>query len=727
MTILSSLVKINTERPPLVPSSMGGMSFLGGPAGKSATANLNAYDDSAWLFSVVNRITTSVAATEWKLYKMGTDRADRVEVPDHPLARLWKRPNPFYATPRFTETTGQHLELAGEMWWVLYRNAMGVPLEMWPIRPDRMFPVKSRQDYIAGYIYRMGNETIPLAVDDVIFVPIPSPTDAYRGQGPVQAIIADIMSERDAARYTANFFGNSAQPAGIIHLDEELDDEDFKRMVDRWRYQHQGVNNAHRVAILERGTWTDVKYSMNDMQMTELRHLNRDIILGAFGFPAPLLGIVDSVNRANAEAAEVMFARWVLKPRLIRIKGALNNQLVEIWGDDSVAFDFEDPVPEDRVQDLAVADRGYKGGMLTLNEGRALLGFDKIDGEGGDELKPAPVAPEPGDTDDLADDLADAADDPEKIRDLLDDWAASRLGAKLDGRPDDVNEAETSMGKAWRLRLASELDELMAHLRTTSDTPGRSIAPHGKFTVADLDGHDWNWWAKYGTAVKDELTEPFSAAILAAAPGTDPADVARMSAAWAENRGATLIRLSGDQNVMEATRRRVNTVVGQAINEGQSLATLADTLSEDIAFSPARSRRIARTETTFAHGQGSKQGAVLEGRDEKSWITQGDALVNGPICLTNQGEGWIKIDDVFQSGHDTIPGHVNCRCNVRYRTADPDAIDATEGLEEDVASAIDESRLIAEARCEAGHLLGKNVPEQTKLYCRKCKTETVFH
>jgi hypothetical protein len=125
-------------------------------------------------------------------------------------------------------------------------------------------------------------------------------------------------------------------------------------MTMRWREQHQGVRNAHRVAVIEQGKWVDRAFSMRDMQFSELRGVSRDVIREAFGYPKPMLGSVDDVNRANADAGEVVFARWVLRQRLRRIKGALNSDFLKLFGPEVATryeFDHDDPTPEDREAD----------------------------------------------------------------------------------------------------------------------------------------------------------------------------------------------------------------------------------------------------------------------------------------------------------------------------------------------------------------------------------------
>ena len=162
------------------------------------------------------------------------------------------------------------------------------------------------------------------------------------------------------------------------------------------------------------------------MQFEQLRRFERDQILGAFGMPLPIMGITESVNRSNAEAAEVMYARWMIRPRLTRIRAALNEKLVKLYPDgDSLHFDFVDPVPENRVELTSEGVLGYEKQVLTLNEARRRFGEDDWEGpEGNERMTPSAPAspdllslPEEIDVGD-ADDLLDEEDDVEEDIDL---------------------------------------------------------------------------------------------------------------------------------------------------------------------------------------------------------------------------------------------------------------------------------------------------------------------
>ncbi len=324
------------------------------------------------LFAVVTKCANATSQVDWKLWRKARSgkKEDRTEVTTHLALQIWNKPNAFYTRQEFVESFQQHQELVGESWWVIARDPRStLPLELWPVRPDKMQPVPDAEDFLVGYVYTGPNgEQVPLEINQVIMLRSPNPMDPYRGMGPVQTILPDLTASNMAAQYVANFFANSAEPGGIIEVEKRLSDEEFDEMTSRWREQHQGVSNAHRVAVLEQGKWVDRKYTAKDMQLTELRSSSSEIIREAFGFPKPMLGGVDDINRANAEAGEYVFAKWLIVPRLERIKGALNNDWLPLFypggAVPDVEFDYEDPVPEN--EELETAERKGKAETAAI-------------------------------------------------------------------------------------------------------------------------------------------------------------------------------------------------------------------------------------------------------------------------------------------------------------------------------------------------------------------------
>lgn len=348
---------------------------FGSPTGAGREAQQRAFGMHGTLFAIVDRTAFTTSTACWELWRKATSgrKEDRVAVTSHAALDVWNVPNDFFTGQELRETLAQHFELTGEAWMVLVKR-LGLPIGLWPVRPDRMHPVPSRDSFLAGYIYcDPDGSRVPLALDEVIFVRRPSPLDPYRGISAIGSVLIEVDGARLAREWNRNFFYNSAEPGGIIEIDRQIGDDQFEEMRIRWQEQHRGVSAAHRVAILEMGKWVDRKYTMKDMQFVELIEQNRESIREAFGFPKPLLGAVDDVNRANADAAETVFARWVVEPRLIRWREALNTRYLPKFGKAATGleFDYDNPVPEDQELANATLTAKVNAGAVLVRDMRA--------------------------------------------------------------------------------------------------------------------------------------------------------------------------------------------------------------------------------------------------------------------------------------------------------------------------------------------------------------------
>lgn len=362
---MPSLIGKIINRAPVTYTTRSAGNFLSLTSTNTMTNQMRQYGQVSTLFSVVSRITDATSRVEWEMNRKNTDgrrvtatgqETERVQVIRHAALNLWHNPNPFYTNTELVSTIQQHQDLTGE-WWLIVARAEGIdlPIELWPVRPDRMTPVPDPDNYLLGYFYQgPDGEKIPLQLDEVICSKLPNPLDPYRGLGPVQAAMIDLDSARYSAEWNRNFFLNGAEPGGHLETESNLEDEEFKDLTTRWREQHQGVWNAHRVAVLEGGVkWKDRQFTQKDMQFSELRGISREIIREAFGIHPHMLGLTEDVNKANAQEAERHFAKWVVQPRVDRITEKLNRSLLPMFGTTGQGVEFAAPrvVPEDREAD----------------------------------------------------------------------------------------------------------------------------------------------------------------------------------------------------------------------------------------------------------------------------------------------------------------------------------------------------------------------------------------
>lgn len=371
--------------------------------GGGIEASLKTFGSVGTVFSIVDAIASSCAEPDWNLYRKSRSgkKEDRTLVTDHAALVVIRKPNNFFTWAEIIESMIQYYDLSGIGPIIVGYHPMvpTLPLEFWTCRPDRLIPVPDPDKFIKGWIYTgPTGEQIPLKLNEVMRIRRPDPLNPFGGVGAVQSVMTDIQSSKYTSEFNLNFFKNSAEPGGIISMEEELSDTEFEKFVTRWGEQHKGVSRAHRVAILERGAkWIDRKYTNRDMQFVELRTANREVIREAFRFPLPMMGTSENVNRANAEAAEVTFARWLINPRLERIKSMLNSQFLPLFGVEDLEFDFESPVPDDRQADSNELTAKVNAAVALIGQGAdpadtmSKLGLPDIEFH----AKPEPVVQDP--------------------------------------------------------------------------------------------------------------------------------------------------------------------------------------------------------------------------------------------------------------------------------------------------------------------------------------------
>lgn len=388
-----------------------------GATGDVAAA-IEAPGHNGTLFSIIDKLSTGTASLAWHMHQTGRPMStvcDECEqpgvrlVPEHPALNVWNKPNSHFTNMLFVETFQQHLDLVGEGWWVV-AYLMKRPIELWPVRPDRMAPVRDVQKFIDGYVYKApGGELVPLRSDEVVYLRKPAPWDPYRGAGAAQTLMTQLYGSRYAAEWNTRFFQNSAIPGGVIEIPTHLGDDQWEEFQLRWAETHRGVGNAHRVATLEHGAkWVDTKYTQRDMEFTELRKVTREEIREAFGVHGSILGLTEDINRSNAETGDTQFASHLTVPRAERIKDALNGPYLRLFGSMGIGYEFAyaDPVPRNREADNAEREskaNAYKtliDARVHPDDAAQVAGLPKMRSVAAPKPPPAPVpagAPAGGD------------------------------------------------------------------------------------------------------------------------------------------------------------------------------------------------------------------------------------------------------------------------------------------------------------------------------------------
>lgn len=598
------------------------------PPGWNYQQYLKVYGEVGWLFGANNLISESVADVKWHLYeKDGNQLGD--EVDSHPLLDMWAYVNPFQTKYEFIQLTQLYLGLVGEAFWVLNFNRLGVPAEMWLAPPQFMHIIPSPKTYISHYEYRRDIGRLRLEVPEVIHIMSPNPANSYRGLGPAQSISVTLDTERYAERYQQRLFYNDATPGLIIEYPEIPEKSERDKIRTEWNEIHQGWRNARKTGFLWGGAKANTLAMNNrDMEFWRLRKINRETILGAYRIPTGMMGLESPGTRAKVEAEELVFAKFVIKPALTRIKEAINEQLLPLY-DEGWSFEFEDPVPENREAIVQEIKELYPVGVITRQEARVKLGYD--------------AEPEKGDI--FAEPKVPAGFKAEQhealvIRAFTEEQKEVRWRLYADKAENDELQFKKVFKRLW-------FDQMVEVLKNWPNAPDIDQA-FDEEAVVDT------WDTSFNPFIAQIFEEAFE--LVTAGGALNPAHRSKqeivldqIALEWIANRSLKLAQM-----VNGTTKDELRAVLAEGFEAGESSSQLARRIRGYYHDGyEKRAKMVARTEVIAASNEGALQGYESEGITKAEFYPAPDACDE---CLAEVGE--YPIEEV----HGKIPVHPNCRC-----------------------------------------------------------------
>ncbi|MGY8974625.1 MAG: phage portal protein [Sphingomonadales bacterium] len=284
------------------------------------------------------------------------------------------------------EVLAAQLALHGNAYVQLIKDGAGVPVELFPLRPERVQVVAGENGWPAAYRYVLADRTLTIALEDehgwpnIIHLRGFHPTDDHYGAGCLAAAAPAVAVHNAASEWNRALLANAARPSGaLVYAGEDggaLSAEQFERLKSELQNAFQGHGNAGRPMLLEGGLdWKAMSLSPADMDFATLKAAAaRDIAL-AFGVPPMLLGLPGDNTYANYREANRALWRLTLLPLAGKILNGLHEGLSDWFADGaSVDLDRVPALAEDREKLWAQVS---SADFLSDAEKRAMLGLER--------------------------------------------------------------------------------------------------------------------------------------------------------------------------------------------------------------------------------------------------------------------------------------------------------------------------------------------------------------
>lgn len=605
---------------------------------------------SGWVYRAVSLIATNAAPVPFVV----KNAVNEIQW-DHPVTKLLLKPHPYLNRIQFYELLVQWLQLSGNAYMKKADDSRDVR-ELWPISPDRIAPIESKDNssFIDGYKTMSESGVISrnpdFDLDNVIHLSLTNPAQPLVGISPLQAVAKAVDADVAQQEWNTSAMQNRGVVEGVFTFKKDLDKTQSDTIMQRIINKFSGKINARKPLVIgSEANYTRLSLTAAEMDFLESRKFNRDEIFIIFGIPPQLGGSMEASTFNNFSASMRIFWEATILPLLTLISTQFTNSFADRLEEGSyVGTDLSDvaAIRENEVEKAETSklyfDMGVPFEQINI---KFELGFEQFVGwdvsfGGQKQTTPAEqrsLLLKPMEQRNAREEAAKRnkiAEGPAKdaYADLL-NRQGKAVFASIDKGEDPADAAKA---------FENEWIELTRGIII-------SVASQAANTVVTDDRGKPLDFLKRGE-LEDELIEEFLL--------------------------EEQLILSEASAIQQTTINTIFDQVRDASSKGFSSSELRVALDDTGIFSPERALRIARTEVGTAGSIGQIASATVAGAEFKKWQIAGTETRDAHVA--RKGEE-IKMDERFSQQISSVgprfpldpqisvADRVNCDCFMTFR------------------------------------------------------------
>lgn len=295
------------------------------PSGVSVTPNKALYHSA--VYACVRILAETVASLPLIMYER-LERGKR-RATDHYLYELLKsRPNDAMISFEYREALQGHLALWGNAYSEIIYGPSGRVDELLPLRPDCMLNIV-KVDGQWAYQYQLPTGETRWLGEAHVWHLRGLGSDGRIGYSPIRLMRYAIGLGMAAEEYGARFFSGDATASVVLQHPTTLTPDAYERIRKSWREKHGGLENKHRVDILEEGmTIEKISIPPDDAQFLETRKFQLQEVARMYRIPPHMLADLDRSTNNNIEHQSLEFVMHTVRPWLVRWEQSIMRSLM---------------------------------------------------------------------------------------------------------------------------------------------------------------------------------------------------------------------------------------------------------------------------------------------------------------------------------------------------------------------------------------------------------------
>ena len=278
--------------------------------------------------------------------------------------------------------------LDGNAFVRVYSNPRGEIVNLTVLNPVK---VEIKRSMIGDVKYWMSDEEVMLSGDEVVHITDMVRPGHIRGISRVDALKENFGLAAALEEYAARFFGQGANPTGIIEFEGNLSADQAKNLADGFDARHRNAGRrAHKTGILSGGAkYKQTSIDPERSQALEARRMAVEDVARAFSIPSNFLNLPGTNTYSSVEQNSLMFVKYCIRPIVEKIESCMSTLMSRYPGGELAYIKFSlDALLR---ADFSTRNQGYsvglQSGFYSVNDIRRFENLSRIDDPSADTVR----------------------------------------------------------------------------------------------------------------------------------------------------------------------------------------------------------------------------------------------------------------------------------------------------------------------------------------------------
>ena len=329
------------------------------------------------------------------------DPITKQPIPQHPLSRLFRRPNPDMSQSMFWQYVSTYIDIGGNAYIHKVRNVYGQVIELRPYHSGHIVPVSESGEWVDYYRYQY--EGVQKEIDRRDIIHLRSyyidPLNPVLGISPIRAAGINIDTYNELMNTLYSYLKNNGVPSGVLSVAGQLSQPQVEQLKEQWQNNTTGKNRGRPVVLPSGMTFTQMGLNVSNLEASSQFAQYETAICGIYRVHPSVVMTTAGLMSSTYSNMQTAFQEYTLLTR------------VPTWNtwEEQVELAFVDEYPEVDVEfdtsnvaalkaDVAMQANvvsQFTSNLITVNEARQQLGYSAVEGQTGQsysyQVVPAPM------------------------------------------------------------------------------------------------------------------------------------------------------------------------------------------------------------------------------------------------------------------------------------------------------------------------------------------------